>query len=61
MKWPSTWMLFVIHICVQGSLNSAFASLFGHDPFRQGVVGLWVGFLTGLPCYVAAILRRSRR
>jgi hypothetical protein len=54
-------MLLVIHMSFQASLCSAFAPLFGNDPFTEGVLGLWVGFLTGLPFYLAATIRRSRR
>jgi hypothetical protein len=61
MKLPGPYMLLVIHMCSLASLFSAYAPLFGNDPFTEGVLGLWVGFLTGLPFYIAAIMRRSRR
>lgn len=60
VKLPSPYMLLVIHICFQASLCSAFAPLFGNHPFTEGVLGLWVGFLTGLPFYVAAMIRRTK-
>jgi hypothetical protein len=61
VKLPSPYMLFLIHMSTLAALCSAFASLFGNDPFPEGVLGLWVGFLTGLPFYVATTIRRSRR
>ena len=61
MSLPSPFVLFVMHMCVQASLCSAFAPLFGNDPFPVGVLGLWVGFITGLPFYLAATIRRARR
>jgi len=61
VKLPSPYMLLVIHMCTLAASCSAFAPLFGNNPFSEGVLGLWVGFITGLPFYVAATLRGARR
>jgi hypothetical protein len=55
---PSPYMLLVMWICFQAAMGSAFAD---QDQFARGVLGAWIGLITGLPFYLATILRRHRQ
>jgi hypothetical protein len=61
VKWPTPPELLAIHASVLAAETAAFAPLFGNDPATEGAYGFIVGFVTGLPFCIAAMIRKARR
>lgn len=61
MRLPTPAECLAIHAANVAAMSAAFAPLFHNDPATEGAYGFIFGFITGLPFYVGATIRRFRR